>query len=84
MTTDQLKDRLTAKPFVPFVIRHADGRETRVTHPEACAYRGGRIVAYMHPDDRIEVIDLLLVSSLMVESMNGGGASGRKRRSKGE
>jgi hypothetical protein len=83
MTTDQIKDRLQAKPFVPFTIRHADGRETKVTHPEAVAYRGGRIAAYMHPDDRIEVIDLLLVSSLLVEPTNGGGTGGRKRRSKG-
>jgi hypothetical protein len=84
MTTDQLQARLTAKPFLPFVVRMADGRETRVTHPEAMGYRGGRIATYIHPNERVEIIDLLLVSSLLVDPPNGGGAGGRKRRSKGE
>ena len=74
MTTDQLKDRLTARPFIPFVIRQTDGRETRVAHPEACGYGGSRIATYIHPDGRVEIIDLLLVSSLVVDApnLNGG------------
>ena len=84
MTTDQLKDRLAARPFVPFTIRQADGRETQVTHPESCAYGGGRTFVYVQPDRRVEIIDLLFVSSLLVDSPNGGGAGGRKRRRKGE
>ena len=53
MTTDQLKAALERRPFVPFVIRQADGRETRITHPEAAAYGGGRIATYIHPDGRV-------------------------------
>ena len=85
MTTDQLEERLKAKPFTPFTIRMTDGRKTRITHPEACAYRGGQVFAYMHPDNRVEVIDLLLVSSLLIESPNGPGEpeGDRKRKPKG-
>jgi hypothetical protein len=67
MTTDQIMERLERRPFVPFVIRQADGRETRVTHPESLAYGGGRIVVYIHPDGRVEIIDLPLVSSLLID-----------------
>jgi hypothetical protein len=84
MTTDQLKDRLEAKPFVPFTIRRSHGMETRITHPEAMGFRGG-IATYIHPDERVEIIDLMLVVSLQVdESHDDSGPGGRKRRSKGE
>jgi len=53
MTTEQLKSAHTRRPFVPFVIRQADGRETRVTHPEALAYGGGRIAVYVPQDGRV-------------------------------
>jgi hypothetical protein len=68
MTTDQLKERLERRPFVPFVIRQADGRETRVTHPESLAYGGERVVVYIHPDGRVEIIDLLLVPTLLIDA----------------
>jgi len=78
MTTDQVREALQRRPFVPFTIRQADGKETRVTHPEACAYGGGRIVTYIHTDGRVEIIDLLLVPALVVEA-----SPVPKRRSKG-
>ncbi len=68
MTTDQLKDCLERRPFRPFVIRQADGRETRIAHPEAMGYGGGRIATYIHPDGRVQIFDLLLVSTLLVDS----------------
>ena len=68
MTTEQLKSAHGRRPFVPFVIRQADGRETRVTHPEALAYGGGRIAVYVHQDGRFEVIDLLLVPTLLLDA----------------
>jgi hypothetical protein len=80
VTKDQIKERLEARPFQPFTLRQADGREIRITHPEACAYRGGRTLGYMHPKGYLEVIDLLLVSSIFPDSPNGS----KKRRAKGE
>lgn len=67
MTTDQLKDFLAARPFQPFTIFMADGRQIDVDHPEVIAYGGGRIAGVVTPDDRFVVIDLLLVPSLEVK-----------------
>jgi hypothetical protein len=68
MTTDLLRDALQRRPFMPFVIRQADGRETRVTHPEAMAYGGGLIAEYVQEDGRFEVIDLLPVPTLLIDA----------------
>ena len=67
MTTDQLRNLLAARPFVPFVIHRADSRDVDVSHPEAIAYGGGRIAVVVRPDDSFEIIDLLLVPSLEVK-----------------
>jgi hypothetical protein len=79
MTTESLRGVLEARPFVPFVLRHADGRERprergspQVTHPEAMAYRGGRVAAYLYPDGGFEVIELLRVTSLLIGAPGGG------------
>ena len=70
MTTDQLPKLINARPFRPFSLRTADGREVEVTHPENIAYGGGRIAIVMAGDD-FEIIDLLLVPSLKTSA--GGG-----------
>lgn len=66
MTTEQLPKLMRARPFQPFVIRTADGREVEVRHPEAIAYPGGRIAVVVGPDESVEIIDLLLVPTLRV------------------
>ena len=38
MTTDQLRRLITARPFQPFTVHMADGRQVRVSHPETIAY----------------------------------------------
>ena len=63
MTTDQLTNLINARPFVPFTIRTADGRQISVTHPENILYRGGRIAVVSKNPDAVEIIDLLLVPS---------------------
>jgi hypothetical protein len=70
MTTDQLRDMLATRPFTPFIMHLADGRNVEVNHPEAIAYAGGRIAVVVKPDDRFEVVDLLLVPS--IESKTAG------------
>lgn len=67
MTTDQLPTLIKASPFTPFLIRTADGREIKVMHPEAIAYRGGRIAVVLNSDESVEIIDLLLVPTLQVQ-----------------
>ncbi len=70
MTIEQLRKMHKARPFNPFSLHLADGREIRVEHPELLAQqRTGRTIAVVTSDDVFEIIDLLLVVS--IESKNG-------------
>jgi hypothetical protein len=65
MTTPQLRSMLQAAPFRPFEIYMADGRALSVPHPEMVAITsGGRTIGVATSDDTIEIVDLLLVTSL--------------------
>ncbi|HEV2948381.1 MAG TPA: hypothetical protein VGX70_13470 [Gemmataceae bacterium] len=65
MTNKQLREMHLALPFVPFEISMADGRTLTVNHPEFLAETpAGRTIAVSHPDGTIEIVDLLLVTSL--------------------
>ena len=64
MTSEQLQSAINARPFRTFTLKTGGGREIQVTHPEAIASRGGRTAVVVLPDDRYEVIDLLLVESI--------------------
>ena len=71
MTTQQWREAMSARPFVPFVVRTGDGREFSVNHPEmAWATPGGRIVFVATSADSAAAIDLLLVTSLEPVSVN--------------
>ena len=76
MTIEQLRKMHQAKPFLPFDIFLADGRVVPVDHPELLAVNPpGRTIAVAVPDGTIEIIDLLLVTSIK-------GRNGRSRRDK--
>jgi len=65
MTTPQLRSMLRAAPFRPFDIYLADGRTLTVGHPENIAITsGGRTIGVATSDETIEIVDLLLVTSL--------------------
>lgn len=73
MTIEKLKELYEAEPFRPFVIRLADGRSVPVVHREfMAAAPSGRIVTVFQPDDRLNIIDAMLVTDL---KMVGNGAS---------
>jgi hypothetical protein len=79
MTTDQLRNIWKAEPFRPFIIHLADGRQVEVAHPEFLSRSpSGRSIIVYQPDESFNVIDLLLVTDLEVNS-NGRG----KRRGPG-
>lgn len=79
MLTEPLRQMYSARPFQPFEIHLADGREIRVERPELLAQsHRGRTIAVSHPDDTIEIIDLLLVVSL--KPRLGGGSRRRHGR----
>ena len=80
MTTERLVEFLQAKPFRPFDINLADGDAVRVAHPEFAARSpSGRTVAVFTPDDRMKIIDLLLVTSLEPANGRRGASRGRRR-----
>lgn len=65
MTTPQLRSVLRAAPFQPFDIFMADGRALTVRHPEMVAITsGGRTIGVAATDETIEIVDLLLVTSI--------------------
>jgi hypothetical protein len=74
MTIGKIREARAARPFVPFVIHLADGREVPVRGPESMLPSpSGRKIVVFQPDDRMDVVDLLLVTDLEFRS--------RRRRS---
>lgn len=70
MTIEQLQRLHQARPFLPFRIHLADGRQFDVPHAEFLAVSpGGRILSVAVSEHCFEHIDLLLVTSL--EELNG-------------
>jgi len=68
MTADPIRDAQHAKPFLPFTIHTADGDRIHVTHPECILLaRKGRTVVVNTPDDRLRIIDTLLITQLSFE-----------------
>jgi len=65
MTIEQIRRMHRAQPFRPFDIHLADGRSLPVTHLECLAITPpGRTVGVALPDGTIEIVDLLLVTTL--------------------
>ena len=79
MTIEQLRAAYEAQPFRPFVMHLADGREIPVAHREfIMTVPSGRTVVVAQPDDRLNIIDLLLVTDLEIVPSTASGA--RRRR----
>ena len=65
MTIEQLRKMHQARPFRAFDVNLADGRSLPVDHPELLAVAPpGRTIGIGLADGTIEVVDLLLVTSL--------------------
>jgi hypothetical protein len=65
MTIERLRHLYQARPFQPFDMHLADGRSLPVDHPELLGFStSGRTVAVGLPEGVIEIVDLLLVTSL--------------------
>jgi hypothetical protein len=79
VTIEQLRIMHQARPFKPFDLHLADGRAIPVLHPEFLSQSAtGRTIGVAVEDDVIEVIDLLLVTSLKPRT-NSAGRSKRSR-----
>jgi hypothetical protein len=64
LTLEQIRKAYDARPFVPFVLHLADGREIAVRSREFMAEPRGRTIAVSDPEERKHVIDILLVTDL--------------------
>jgi methyl coenzyme M reductase subunit D len=79
MTIEQLKAAYEATPFRPFVIHVADGREIPVQSREfILTVPSGRTIVIVQPDDRMNIVDLLLITDLEFKTRFNG-ASKRRR-----
>lgn len=62
---DQIKKRLSAKPFVPFTVCMSDGKEYSVRHPENCVLTKHFLIVYDPTTE--EVDDLYLLHVVAIE-----------------
>jgi hypothetical protein len=65
MTSALLTRFVEQRPFEPFTLVTADGRDFHVPHPEYVSL-GGHVlsVMYLHPNGQVEFIDAALVVSV--------------------
>jgi len=79
MRIDDLRSIHQARPFHPFTIRVADGREYFVVHPEFLAYAPpSRTLSVVTPKGFHDIIDLMMITSIHLDN----GKPRRKRRGK--
>lgn len=86
MRIDELKRAKDERPFRPFLIHMADGREITVRHPDAVAWDNPRIAICATPGGW-EVIDVALITSLAMRNegkAEPGTDAPRKRKRKGD
>jgi hypothetical protein len=80
MTIERLRDFYNARPFRPFVMHLADGRNVAVHHSEyLAAAPSGRTVIVYQPDDTLNVVDLLLVTDLEIQANSSRPGARRKQ-----
>jgi hypothetical protein len=72
--TNDIRQRLSAVPFLPFAVHTADGREYNVPTPDhAHVYPSGSRVSIFTDDDHEYILPGLLISGLNVHA-NGRAA----------
>lgn len=69
MKIEELRNLYTARPFRPFAIYLADGREIPVDHPEflAISPAGDTVIVYQSGGS-FNIIDMALVTALEVNA----------------
>jgi hypothetical protein len=70
--TNDIRKRLLAQPFLPFLVHTADGRESKVPMPDhAHVYPSGGRVSIFTDDDNEYILPGLLISGLKVHADTG-------------
>ena len=70
-TREQLREMITAQPFVPFTVKLASGNSFVVRHPElaSCSTNGRSM--WVHDDAGTHLVEMLLVE-VMEPATQGG------------
>jgi hypothetical protein len=77
VTIEQVRRAYETRPFRPFIMHLADGRDISVHHNEYIALSpSGRTVIVYEPDESFNIVDLLLVTDL---EFTPNGRSRRRR-----
>ena len=72
MKISEIRNLLHAEPFRPFAIHVADGGRIRVVHPDFVAVAPtGREMSVYQPDGDHQIIDVLMVTRLEINTRNG-------------
>jgi hypothetical protein len=80
MTIERICELLNVQPFRPFVMHLADGNEIPVHHRELIiAAPGGRTLVVVQPDDRMNIVDVLMITNIELK-IGRNGSSGKRRR----
>jgi hypothetical protein len=68
MTIEDLKHAKDKRPFRPFIMRMANGREIEVRHPDAVAWGNelSQSVTHISPNNDWEQIDIAVIVSLAI------------------
>ena len=67
MRLDDLRQVKNRRPFEPFEIHLANGREIPISHPDALAWQGpdfAPVLHVVHADGRWEVVNFAAITSL--------------------
>lgn len=74
-----VRETLHKQPFVPFVMRLADGRSLAVPHPDFVALTPRRVIVGAE-DDSWSIVEPLLIVSLDSLDKGANGSLRKKRR----
>ena len=70
MTTEEIKKRINQRPFQPFTVRLAEGKETEVPTGDHAHLHPSGSTLFVHLDrGGTEIIDVRLVISLQVNEV---------------
>jgi hypothetical protein len=68
VTSEQLRKTIKATPFLPFVLKVADGQQIPIPHPDFIMHNTAtpRTAVVTMQDGTIEILDLLLITGVMI------------------
>ena len=80
MTHERIRELLHAVPFAPFSVQLASGRSLPVPHPDFVSVSPtGRTMVIHTKNDRIEIVDVMLVTNLSIGTTKAGRSRAAKR-----